>query len=383
MDFLDDSKKDQFLDRVDLVEEPSEPSWSEKFDRFFIRRVTISLKEKAYFFHLMSVLFDSGVSVISALQILSRRIRSVRFRGILHTMFSDINSGKSLSEAMTRFPSVFSEGEIEVTRSGEVSGTLDKMFARLSAQANEAYDLRLKVRSAVTYPIVVLFVLFFSIAVVMIFVVPRISEFFINYNAPLPLLTRVLIAVSSFFSSYWWMLSMLILFFFMAFRWYISTEDGRFHWDYFVLKIPMIGNFQRDLVLGRLLRLLSLLIASGIPLIATTEILMRSSGNDVYRRKFARVLSDIRQGKRFSTSLSESSFLFPDMVSVVLDIGERAGSLEASAEKLSHHYDQEVIHSLYEMTALLEPLIILVVGGGVLLLALAILSPIFSLSTLV
>lgn len=392
MDFIESEKEDRFLQGIQLqnieqeisaFDSASERSFLKRIEDFFIDRSRISLKEKAYFYHLMSVMVDSGVSLVKALKILAGKFQHPRFRRILLTLAVDVEKGKSLWSALSRFPDVFPEGECEVVRSGETIGNLDDMFERLSQQVMDDYTLRLKMRSALTYPSVVLVVLFLVLLVVTTWVIPRLAEFFILQGAELPFLTKFLIDVNQFFRAFWWIFVFVLVFFLLFFHFYISTEEGRFRWDYAKLKIPLIGELQKKIILARILRLFSILLVSGLSLLRISEILIRAVGNDVYRRKLSEVDYEIRHGGRFAASLQESNFLFPDLVSAVLDIGERAGTLDQSASRLAKHYDQEILHSIQEVMALIEPILIVLVGLGVLFVALAILAPIFSLSALV
>ncbi|MBI2463998.1 type II secretion system F family protein [Candidatus Peregrinibacteria bacterium] len=394
MDFSESEKKDRLLEGFTLTED-SEPifvygsgeehyrSFFQRLEDFFIDRSRVSLKEKAYFFHLMSVMIDAGVSIVKALHILARKLKTPRFKRVLGTAARDVDAGKNLSDAMARFPDVFHEGEVEVVRSGETVGNLEKMFERLSQQVADDYTLRLKIRSALTYPVMVLIVLFIAILVVVTLVVPNLMEFFTLNNAEVPFITIILIRVSNFMTSYWWTLIFAFISLHVFFQFYISTEEGKFRFDMFQLRFPFFGMLKRKIILARLLRLLSVLLTSGLSMIKVSEILIRSAGNDVYKRKLREVDWKIRHGERFVPGLESSSFLFPSIVSAVLDIGERAGTLDQAAEKVSKHYEQEVIHSIQEVTSLIEPVLIVIVGLGVLFVALALLAPIFSLSSLV
>lgn len=358
-------------------------SFIEKFEDFFIDRSKISLKEKAYFFHLIAVLIDSGVPLLMALKILSRKFKNVRFQRIIATMAYEMERGKSLSDAMARFPVIFDDGEVAIVKSGELIGNLDSMFMRLSQQVDDDYTLRLKLRTALMYPIMVLIVLCLAIIVVMVFVVPRLAEFFSQNNADLPFFTNILIVSSNIALSYWWIFVLFILFFVFFFHVYRETDNGRFKWDFFKLKIPFVGDVYQKLILSRILRLFSLLLSSGLPLLRVIEILIACAENDPYKRGLKNVLHDIRLGNLFARSLSKMPFIFPEMMTSVLDVGEKSGTLPTAADKLSHYLDREVIHSIAEMTSILEPVLIVIVGLTVLLAALAILSPIFSLGTII
>lgn len=394
MNFSDGEKTDRLLEGFNLnedeeqifvygSEEERSRSFFQKVEDFFIDRSRISLKEKAYFFHLMSVMIDSGVSIVKALHILARKLKTSRFKRVLQTAARDVDTGKNFSDAMARFPDVFNEGEVEVVRSGETVGNLEKMFERLSQQVGDDYTLRLKLRAALTYPMMVLIVLFIAILVVVTLVVPRLIEFFTLNNAEVPFITIILIRVSNFIIGYWWAVVFAFFFFFVFFQFYVSTEEGKFRFDMFKLQFPFLGMLKRKIILSRLLRLLSVLLSAGLSMIKVSEILIRSAGNDVYKRKLREVDWRIRHGERFVPGLESSSFLFPSVVSAVLDIGERAGTLDQAAEKVSKHFEQEVIHSVQELTSLVEPILIVIVGLGVLFVALALLAPIFSLSSLV
>lgn len=358
------------------------PFWVRISD-FFIDRQRISLKEKAYFFHLLGVSLDAGMTLLKALHVLADKNRNERLRRVLSTLVYEMENGKSFSEAMGRFPDVFSEAEIGLVKSGEATGDLYKMLLRLSDQLDQDHELTLRMRTALVYPLTVILVLVIAMTVVVLWVVPNLTQFFGELDADLPLATRAMLWASYFISDYWWVILIVFLVGLIFYNLYVRTEEGRFRWDLFKLRMPIFGRLYQKFVLARLVRLLGVLMGAGLPIRHVLQILGRSAQNDLYRRKLEEVLTHVEEGKGIAESLKGSDMLFPDMLVHVLEVGERSANLEKSAQKLALHYDHEIEHSLKEVTSILEPVAIVLVGLAVLFFALAILGPVFSLSELV
>lgn len=365
-----------------LYDNRQRPFWV-RIQDFFIDRMRISLKEKAYFFHLLGVSLDAGMSLLKALQVLIKKFKNERLRRILMTLHYEVENGKSLSDAMERFSEVFADAEIGLVRSGEATGELDQMLGRISKQLDQDYELILRLRTALVYPMTVLLVLVVAVAVVIMWVFPKMMMFFTEIDAELPFLTRLLIGVSQVMEDYWWGFLIFGLAGLIFHNLYVRTEEGRFRWDLFKLQMPIFGRLYRKFLLARWVRLLGVLMASGLSIRPVLKILTRSVDNDLFRRKLEEVLGEVEQGKGLAESLKGTELVFPYMLVEVLEIGEQSASLDRSAEKLAMHYDQEIEHSLKEVTSILEPIVIVLVGVAVLLFALAILGPIFSITDVV
>lgn len=358
------------------------PFWV-RINDFFVDRTRVPLKEKAYFFHLLAVMLDAGIPMLAALKILAEKSTHERFKRVIATMAYYVQDGQPLSDAMAKFPTVFDEAETGVVKSGEAIGRLDDMLARLSAQVERAYEVRLKVRGALTYPIIVLVILGAATLIVMTLVVPKLKDFFDQSGVKLPWLTRTVVQISDFVLNNFILLTLAVLALIMITSVYSNTSSGRIKFDYWKLKIPFMGDLLQKSYISKFVRLLGVLAASGLPIHRALRILGDSIGNTLYQMKVREVVTTVEQGGKISASLATTPFLFPETVTQMLSIGESSATLDQAAEKLADHYDREIEHSIKNMTTVLEPLVIVFVGVAVGILAFAILGPVFSLSELV
>ena len=365
-----------------VTDRSSEPFWV-RWNDFLIDRQKVPLKEKAYFFHLLSVMLDAGIPMLSSLRILSEKSTHERFRRVIATMAHHVEGGRRLSEAMAKFPAVFDDAEVGVVKSGEAIGRLDHMLARLSNQVERIHDVHLKVRGALTYPVVVLVVLALATLVVMTLVIPQLQDFFDQSGIQLPLLTRVVVGLSALFIRFWWAFTIFVLLVFVFGGIYGNSRSGRVRFDYWQLKIPFVGPLLQKSLIAKFVRMLGVLASSGLPINQALQILGESMNNSLYKMKMREVVVKVEHGGKISESLSTTPFLFPPTVTQMLSIGESSATLDKASEKLADHYEREIEHTIKNMTTMLEPLIIVLVGVAVGVLALAILGPVFSLSELV
>jgi type IV pilus assembly protein PilC len=357
-----------------------------RMEDFLIDHSRISLQEKVYFFHLLAVMIDAGIPLITAMTILAARAESVRFARILNTVAYNLKQGSLFSTALSRFADVFGEMEIGIVRSGEAAGNLDKMLFKLSAQLDKSNTLQIKLITASIYPLAVLGVLIIAAGGMMTFVIPSLVGLLMEggmKESDMPVMTKILISISAFLTSYWWAIIIGALAIYFLFKIWIESENGRYSWDIMKLKFPVVGVLLRKVYVLRFISNLGILIESGLPVIKSLEIIAQSMSSQMYSLKIWEVIAKVRDGEKISTSLMDSPFLFPETVTQMLSVGEQTAAIGRISEKIAEHYDQEIDNSLKRLTSLFEPLMIVLVGVSVALLALAILSPVFKLSSLV
>lgn len=365
-----------------VTDRSREPFWV-RWNDFLIDRQPVPLKEKSYFFHLLSVMLDAGIPMLGALQLLAEKTTHERFRRVISTMAHHVETGKPLSDAMAKFPTVFTQAELGIVKSGEAVGRLDTMLARLSEQVERSYEVYLKLKGALTYPVVVVVVLALATLTVMTMVIPQLQQFFDQSGVTLPLLTRVVVGVSDFSIRFWWALVLAGLLLFVLFGLYRQSASGRIRLDYLKFKLPIFGELMKKAMVAHFVRLLSVLSSSGLPIHKALRILSDSMESPLYQMKIREVGVRVEHGGKISESLAATPFLFSSTVTQMLSIGESSATLDQSAEKLADHYEREIEHSIKNLTTILEPLVIVLVGAAVGVLALAILGPVFSLSELV
>ena len=357
-----------------------------RIDDFLIDHGKVPLEEKTYFFHLLAVMIDAGISLIEALKMLARRTKSERFRRILNTVAFNVIQGKKMSEAMARFPDVFGEMEIGVIKSGEAAGNMEKMLFKLSEEMDKKHSLQIKLLTASIYPIAVLAVLILVSAGMLVWIIPGLTTLLMEGGLTedqFPFATRLLLFLSNIVVSFWWAILVGAIIIYLLLKIYIGSEEGKYKWDLFKLRIPIVGSLVRRVLVLRFVSTLGVLIESGIPIIQALKIIAISLSSELYKLKTWEVIGKVQQGEKISESLADAPFLFPETVVQMIAVAEKSAAIGQISEKVAAHYDREIDNSLKRLTSLFEPILIVLVGVTVALLALAILTPIFQLSELV
>lgn len=344
---------------------------------------SVSIEDKSYFYHLLAVMVDAGIPIMKALKVLSKKTKSKRFSEILDTLAYDVERGKKLSESMNKFPDVFKESEVGVVKSGEAIGNLGDLLFKLASQTERSHELLMKVRGALIYPITVLIALMISGAIVVTTVIPKLKEFFGKMDADLPPLTDFVLNIGGFLFTFFWFFVAVFALFVLVFSFWISTEGGKRKFDEITLNIKWVNDVVRKVNVARFVQLLSILVAAGVPIHEAIKISGGAMTNQVYKDYLQNLRYKVERGEKIGENLAANEFLFPETVSSMITVGESSGSLSAISEKLAKHYEREVSQSLENFTTLLEPIVIVFVGLAVAVLALALLGPIFSLSTVV
>lgn len=383
---LDELNLGDTADRKDIVYgvyDNSDDTLVTKINDFFIDSHKVSLKEKSYFFHLLAVMLDAGMSILEALKTLAKKFENERLRRVINTLAYNVEKGRTLSDAMENFPEVFDDSEIGIVKSGESVGHLDKMLFKLSSQLERSYGMGLKLRSALVYPITVIIALFLSGGVIVLFVLPKLLKFFSESGHALPFLTRALLWTSNLITNYWVVILIVLIGLIIAFNAYRSSVMGRFKLDYLKLKLPVIGELFRHSEIVRFVSLLGILVESGLPITKSLKILSESMKNILYSEKISDVQTAVERGEKISTSLEDAPLLFPSTVTQMIAIGEKSATLASICEKIGSQYEKELDHSIKNLMTILEPLVILFVGILVAIMAYAILGPIFQLSQFV
>ena len=357
--------------------------FSVRFQDFFIDRKKVGIAEKSYFFHLLGVMLDAGIPVTRALKVLSKKTDNPRFARIVNTIAYDVERGKLVSQSMAKFPDVFKESEVGVIRSGESIGNLAKLLFKLAEQTQRSNSLFMKVRGALIYPSTVIIALLISGAIVVQVVIPQIDQFFRQAKFEMPFMTQLVLTVGRFMVSFSWLIAVLAIFVGLLTSFYINTESGRRRWDTFLLSAPWINDVIRKVNVARFVQILSLLVEAGVPIHEAIQISSGAMNNRLYQDFLVQLKYQVERGEKIADNLAKAPFLFPETVVAMISVGENSGQLAAISQKLAAHYEEEVEHSLENFTTLLEPLVIVVVGIAVGVLALALLGPIFSLSSLV
>ena len=388
-DILKEIKGMKIIETDDMiygVSDETNRTFSQKIDDFLINHSKISLKDKSYFFHMLAVMVDSGVPVIHSVKTLAGYTENARFRRVLNTVAHNCEVGSTLADAMSRFADVFSEAEVGIVRAGEETGRMDVTLFNLSGQLDKQHELNMKLWSASIYPIAVLVVLVLVTVGMLVWVLPNLlsllTEGGVSENK-LPTTTRFLMGVQRGFVDYWWAILMVLAGGYGLFSVYIGTDYGSVKWDYMKLRVPLIGKLLKKIYVLRFVSMLGLLIEAGIPVIKVLKVSGNAISNRIYKLKAQEIIDVVKTGAKISESMADTEFLFPHEVVEMMRVGESSDQLAEVSEKISTQYQREVDNTLRKVTSLFEPIMILVVGLFVALLAIAIMAPIFNLNSVV
>jgi len=336
-------------------------------------------KDIVVFARQFATMINAGLPIIQCLELLSEEEKNKTFSTIIRTLKEDIEGGSSLSEALKKYPNVFNELFVNLVAAGEAGGILDVILNRLSAYMEKAMNLKRKVKGAMTYPISVLVIAIAVVILLLYKVVPVFDDLFTSMGSALPGPTQFLVDMSRFVQhNILYMLGAFILFGFIFTRYY-KTEKGRLRIDRIMLKLPVFGILLKKVAVAKFSRTLSTMMSSGVPILDGLEIVSKTAGNRVVENTLMETRKSISEGKTIAEPLSESG-IFPSMVVSMISVGENTGALDAMLEKIADFYDSEVDTAVDAMTALLEPIMLVFLGGVVGGMIIALYLPIFSMA---
>jgi len=345
-------------------------------------RNKVKIKELAVFSRQFATMIDSGLTLLRSLQILAAQTESQVLRGVIDQVRQDVESGSSLSQAFGHHPKVFSKLFVAMVRSGEVGGMLDSVLLQLASMLEKQLELRRRVKSAMTYPAVVLALVSLILTAMLVFIIPLFKGFYKSLNGKLPLMTTLLISISNIFVKLFPLVILAVVGIAYGFKKWISTEKGRSRWDIIKLKLPIFGKLVHKTALARFSRTFSVLLRAGVPILEALEITKDTSGNTVV----ARALDDVQAGVKIGEPITKplhNHKVFPPMVVQMMAVGEESGALDRMLEKIADFYDQEVEATVNALTSLLEPLLIVVLGGAVGTMVIALYLPMFNVIKLI
>ena len=330
----------------------------------------------------LATMVDAGIPLVGALDILGEQIENKAFGSTILKVRNDIETGSSLSEALSKHKKIFSTLFVSMVRAGESSGMLDEILDRLAAYLEKTSNLQKKVSSALIYPAVVSGMAIGITLLLMLKVIPIFKDIFSGFGSELPKPTMVLIMISDIVRKYFLLVVMVIagMVFFVA-R-YIKTEKGRLFFDSLLLKMPIFGILLKKVAISKFTRTLSTLIKSGVPILNSLEIVGRTAGNKAIEIAVETVRNNVREGESVAEPLARSK-LFPPMVVRMISVGEQSGQLEKMLSKIADFYDEQVDTAVSGLTSLIEPLIIAFLGIVIGTVVICMFLPIFKLSSIV
>jgi type IV pilus assembly protein PilC len=339
-------------------------------------------KDVAVFCRQFATMIDSGLSLIRALHILGEQTDSKVLAGIIDEVRQDVEKGASLSQALGRHHKAFSRLFVSMVKAGETGGVLDQVLLQLADIIEKQVELKRKITSAMTYPVAVLGLVLLIVAAMLVFVVPQFRTMYDDLGGTLPFMTRGLLAVSAFTVTFAPLLLLGAVAAALAFRRWIRTESGRAAWDAFKLRVPIFGRLTHKTSMTRFARTLAVLLRSGVPILESLEITSETVNNHVVSVAVKDVQDAVKRGETINQPLAQHD-VFPPMVTQMLAVGEETGNVDVMLEKVADFYDQEVEATVNALTSLLEPLLIVVLGGAVGAMVISLYLPMFKIIELV
>jgi type IV pilus assembly protein PilC len=343
----------------------------------------VGLKDLAIFSRQFATMISSGLSLLRALAILQEQTDNVKLAEVLDTMTSDVEAGRSLSAAMADhddFPRLY----IALVRAGEAAGMLDRVLLQVADNLEKDVALRQKIKSAMTYPVLVLCMAIGLTAAMLIFIVPTFVGLFDTLGGDLPGPTKILLSASNFITSWAGLFVFLIgpIALWQAFKAYRKTDNGRFQLDVIKLKLPVFGELFHKIAITRFARNLAILLQSGVPILQALEIAAETVDNGVMSVAIKDVQSGVREGEAMAVPLAKH-VVFPSMVTQMIAVGEETGAVDTMLNKISDFYDREIEATTDQLTAMMEPIMIAVLGGIVGSMVIALYMPIFEIMNVV
>jgi type IV pilus assembly protein PilC len=374
-----DSKQavsDQLKSRGLVVLDIADKHASRELELEFLKRVKAS--ELAVFSRQLSTMISSGMSILRALYVLEEQTESKFLKETIVQVRKDVEAGLSLSDAMRRHPKVFNPLFVAMTQAGEMGGVLESALMRVADQLEKDASLRRQIRSAMVYPImVIVFAVGVMIALVA-FLVPVFEGVFKQFGGQLPKITQVSVFMSHAVLGYWWLMFMLTAALTVAFLQWKKSSWGRPQWDHFRLRIPMkIGTIVQQVAVARWSRTLASLTSAGVPLLQSLEITGRTGGNVAVEDAMDGVIASVKRGGTIAAPLAQAP-IFPSMVTHMVGVGEETGALDSMLDKVADFYEDQVSASVKALTSILEPIMIIVIGGIVGFIVISMYMPLFT-----
>ena len=338
----------------------------------------VKTKEIAIFFRQFSVMIDAGLPLVQCLEILAANQENAAFQKTLTGVRTTVEGGSTLANAMRQYPKVFDDLSTNMIEAGETGGILDIILQRLASYVEKAVKLKAAVKSALIYPVAVISLAVLIVAALLKWVVPIFANLFAGLGVALPLPTRIVMGLSAFVAQFWWFFILGGVGVVFGIKQVRKDPRGKYWMDYGMLKLPVIGILLRKIAVARFTRTLGTLITSGVPILEGLSITARTSGNAVLEEALMKVRKAIEEGRTIVDPLRESG-VFPNMVTQMIGVGEATGAMDNMLQKIADFYEDEVDTATKDMLAMLEPVIIGVLGvmvGGIVI---SLYMPLFSM----
>ena len=343
------------------------------------RLQTVPLKEKMMFARNLSVMISSGLTVSRAVHNLGAQTKNKRFRKILESLFEDLQSGKNLSEGLAKYPSVFSELFVNMVRVGEAGGNLDEVLNIVATQLEKEHELLSKVKGAMMYPAVIV-VAMIGIGILMLtYVLPKITGVFKDMQVELPPTTQFIINLSDIFKNHSLLVGLSFVLLLVFLKIFLETQTGKKTLSFLTLNLPVISNIVIKVNCARFARIYSSLLRSGINVTEALKIVANTLTNYYYKKSIEKGMEQIQKGISLSKIIASNGKIFPVLVTQMIEVGEETGKTEAVLMKLAEFYEEEINQITKNMSSIIEPVLMVLIGGAVGFFAIAMLQPMYSL----
>lgn len=328
----------------------------------------------------LSVMISASVPLVDSLKNIARQTANPSLRTVMGDVAGEVEAGARLSDALERHPRVFTSFFVNLVRSGETSGQLESVLEYLAEQQEKDYDLTSKIRGALIYPAFIVSALGAVGFIMMTFVVPKLTQILEDANVPLPVSTRILITVSSFFESYWWLVLILFGICVALLRVAVQTPRGRLIYDSFLLKLPVFNQLLERIYVVRFCRSLATLLRGGVEEVGALEIVAGVVGNQVWKKMVYETIKEVNEGNSITTAFLRNKHV-PPMMNQMLAVGEETGKLQEVLQRVANFFNREVDNLVANLVTLIEPIVMILLGLGVGVMVSAILLPLYQLST--
>jgi len=339
----------------------------------------VSLAEKMMFTRNLQVMISAGLPLPRTLKTLAVQSKSEKFRKALLGIMEEVTRGNSFSDSLAKYPDIFSELFISMIKVGEESGTLDSVLKTLGHQLETENELKSKIKGAMIYPAVIISAMIGIGILMLIMVVPKLAETFEEFNIELPLTTRITVFMGTFLAQRWYLLIFLIIVFIPFLRTITKTRGGKKFIDSLILKIPIISTLIKKINSAFTVRTLGSLIAAGVPLVRGLEITAGTLGNSYFRGAISAAVEEVKKGEKLSTVLEKYQNLYLPIVIQMIAVGEETGETSSILMKLADFFEDEVSNATKNLTSIIEPVLMIVIGAAVGFFAISMIQPMYSM----
>jgi len=349
------------------------PQFNALFDR-------VGFSDIVEFTRQLAIMLNAGLTLIDCFSILEKQIKKEGMLTIIHSIQKDILSGITFSKSLQKYPNHFPNLYIALVKSGEASGKMSEILLKLADNLEKQREFQGKIKSALTYPVVVLIGMVAIMMIMITFVIPKLLNLYKDFNIDLPISTKILIVISSFMAQFWPLVMVGIFVGISVLGRYIKTPAGKQAYDSLLLRLPFFGKIVSISSLVDATRTLSILIGAGVSIIDTLSIVVETTGNEIYRKAFLTIVKDVEKGVSLGNAFNNEN-LFPPILIQMVTVGEQTGNLDDTMMRISHYFDLESEGAIKSITTLIEPLILVLLGLGVGFLVISVITPIYNLTT--